>query len=98
MMDTGYSPRNITCIPPSTSESDRGLHVLCTVVAYHSLCTQLSGGLLVRLPALTPNQLSWYTPVRIMGSSECKLGHCDQGAERSKITREIWGSWVVPGW
>lgn len=46
MMGTGYGSRNITCIPPSTSESDRGPHVLCTVVVWHSLCTPLFGGLL----------------------------------------------------
>jgi hypothetical protein len=33
MMSTGYGPRNITCIPPSTSKSDRGMHVLSCLAA-----------------------------------------------------------------
>ena len=57
MLGTGNRSRNVTCIPPSTSKSDRGLDALYTVVVCYSLCTCLFGGLPTCLQALNSTQL-----------------------------------------
>lgn len=64
-MGTGYGLRNITWIPPSTSKSERGLHVvhsLYTVVVYHiSMCALSFGGLPIYPAALDSTQLILYS-------------------------------------